>query len=134
MDMSARPGDSVKQAARSSPVSGIVFEDLPNGYGLKHLVDSDALLDHLTLGVLCEANALRSGLGAETPDNRTDCVGIRCPGHATRPVVSVPRVLGLAGGVAALPHDGIILRHGKDSSQQCALRNVMVLWSSVSAP
>jgi len=59
----------MQEAAGASPVSRIVFEDLPNGYGLKHLVESDALLDHLTLGVLCEANALRSGLGAEAPDN-----------------------------------------------------------------
>jgi len=115
-------------------VSRIVFEDLAVGYGFKHLVESNVLLNHLTLGVLCEANALRNGFGAEALDNRADFVGIRCLGHAARPVVCGLWLLGLATGVVALPHDGIIPWCGGDSSQLCALRNVMVLWPSVSGP
>jgi len=87
MEMSASLGQPVQEAAGSSPVSRVVFEDLAVGYSFKHFVESNFLLDHLTLGVLCEANALRSGLGAEALDNRSDLVGIRCLAHAACPVV-----------------------------------------------
>jgi hypothetical protein len=97
MEMSAGLGQPVQEAAGPSPVSRVVLEDLAVGYGFKHFVESSVLLHHLTLGVLCEANALRSGLGAEALDNRADFVGIRCLGHAARPVVCTVWLLGLAG-------------------------------------